>query len=69
MPLPPDDPWQLIRSAFPLVIALLVGTATILLVSLALPILLPVAAVLLVIGLVYLWLKSGFGRHGRHPYD
>ena len=63
------DPWALIRGVFPLVVTLLVGTATILLVSLALPILIPVALVALAVGLVYLWLKSGLGRPDGPRHD
>ncbi len=66
-----NDPWLLIKGILPLVIALIVGIATVLLASLVLPVLLPVAVVGLILGLGYLWLKSGLGRPGGPPryYD
>lgn len=62
------DPWPMIRDTLPLVVVLLLGLATILLVSLILPVLIPVAAVILLAGLGYFWWKSGLGRR-RPPYD
>lgn len=63
-----NDPWRILREVVPLIIVLMLSLATVLMVAMVLPVLLPVAMVIIVGGIAYLWFRSSMGRY-RPPFD